>query len=72
MVDFGTTTGIYFYVIGLLQLHRESIGVDVNTFLIRRDCQILGCSKRIYTIFGGDSWDFGYMMVQPLYVLRYI
>jgi hypothetical protein len=38
VVDSGTTIGTDLQVADLVELQRESTGVDVNTFLVKREC----------------------------------
>jgi hypothetical protein len=38
VVDSGTTTSTYLQIAGLVELQRESTGVNVNTFLVKREC----------------------------------
>jgi hypothetical protein len=38
MVDLGLTIGTHLQGADLVELERESSGVDVNTFLVKREC----------------------------------
>jgi hypothetical protein len=61
VVDYKTTTGINFHMAYLMDLYREWAGVGENTFLLNRECYILGYFESIYIMFELELHDLGYM-----------